>query len=294
MSALAIALAAAQEPLRIRVAPTIVVAADSQAALPIDIGPQDAIPARSFLNLRGLPPRVALTDAHAINPGSWAVPFARLPGLKLVIPAGVSGQSEITISLIAMDGRLLVQTKTTLVIQGSPASATAEGPPTRAPAAVPDGGVPSSTGRSTRLSAEERQRAMGFFKKGQESLATGNVSAARLFYERAADAGLAEAALALAATFDPDELARQNVLGGVQPDPAAARRWYERAREMGAAEAERHRDELEQLRDALYVVEAAVEDVDRDLAAAPDDPEEARRALDWLLQAVRPLLALRP
>lgn len=54
------------------------------------------------------------------------------------------------------------------------------------------------------------------------------------------------------------------------------------------------RVELEQLRDALYVVEAAVEDVDRDLSTAGDDPDEVRRALDWLLEAVRPLLALRP
>jgi hypothetical protein len=54
------------------------------------------------------------------------------------------------------------------------------------------------------------------------------------------------------------------------------------------------RAELDELRDALYVVEAAVEDVERDLAAAPDDPEETRRALDWLLQAIRPLLANRP
>lgn len=54
------------------------------------------------------------------------------------------------------------------------------------------------------------------------------------------------------------------------------------------------RDELESLRDALYVVEAAVEDVDRDLAAAGSDPAEVRRSLDWLLQSVRPLLDLRP
>ena len=69
-----------------------------------------------------------------------------------------------------------------------------------------------------------------------------------------------------------------------------------RAAELGLSESELvvTRAELDQLRDALYVVEAAVEDVDRDLTAAPDDPDEARRALDWLLQAVRPLLALRP
>lgn len=69
-----------------------------------------------------------------------------------------------------------------------------------------------------------------------------------------------------------------------------------RAAELGLSENElvMTRDELEQLRDALYVVEAALEDVDRDLAAARDDPDEVRRSLEWLLQAVRPLLGLRP
>jgi septal ring factor EnvC (AmiA/AmiB activator) len=69
-----------------------------------------------------------------------------------------------------------------------------------------------------------------------------------------------------------------------------------RSAELGLSETELvvTRAELEQLRDALYVVEAAVEDVDRDLAATPDDPDEVRRALDWLLDAVRPLLAIRP
>jgi len=69
-----------------------------------------------------------------------------------------------------------------------------------------------------------------------------------------------------------------------------------RSSELGLSESELvvTRAELDALRDALYVVEAAVEDVDRDLAAAGDDPDEVRRSLDWLLEAVRPLLALRP
>jgi hypothetical protein len=76
------------------------------------------------------------------------------------------------------------------------------------------------------------------------------------------------------------------------------RDWEARARasELGLNETELviTRTELEQLRDALYVVEAAVEDVDRDLAENGSDPDEVRRSLDWLLQAVRPLLDLRP
>ena len=70
----------------------------------------------------------------------------------------------------------------------------------------------------------------------------------------------------------------------------------QRVAEAGLSEAELivTRAALDDLRDRLYVLEAAVEDVDRDLATAGEDPEEVRRALDWLLQAVRPLLAQRP
>jgi len=238
---------AAQEPPHIRVAPTIVVTADSQTLLQIEVGPPGAVPARSFLSLRGLPRAVALTDAHAIDPGSWAVPLASVPALKAVIPTGLAGQSEVTISLIALDGRLLAQAKTTFVIQPSSTGAAPEKPQAGrsavAPVERPGAASPSVAARVPEhrervLSPQDRQRALALLKKAEEMSATGNVTAARLLYERAADAGLAEAALALAATFDPAELARRNVLGGVQPDPAAARRWYERARALGAPEAE--------------------------------------------------------
>jgi hypothetical protein len=243
---------AAQEPLRIRVAPTIVGTADSRVPLAVEIDPQGAVPPRSFLSVRGLPRAAALTDAHAIDPGSWAVPLASLPTLKAIIPTGLAGQSEITISLIALDGRLLAQAKTTLVIQPSSASAAPERPqagrsavaPVERPGPASPGAAPAPSSapaperRERALSPQDRQRALAMLKKGGEMLAAGNVSAARLLYERAADAGLAEAALALAATFDPVELGRRDVLGGVWPDAAVARRWYERARALGAPEAE--------------------------------------------------------
>ncbi len=49
------------------------------------------------------------------------------------------------------------------------------------------------------------------------------------------------------------------------------------------------RQALDDLRDRLYVLEAAVEDVERDLAEADGDAE-LRQALHWLLEAARPLL----
>lgn len=72
-----------------------------------------------------------------------------------------------------------------------------------------------------------------------------------------------------------------------------------RVREAGLAETELivARSELDELYDALYVLEAAVQDVDRDLAAsdAPGQPpaDEVRAALDWLLDAARPLVERR-
>ncbi len=46
---------------------------------------------------------------------------------------------------------------------------------------------------------------------------------------------------------------------------------------------------LEDLQGTLYCLQAAIEDVDADLAEAGDDPAEVRRALAWLLDNARPL-----
>jgi TPR repeat protein len=68
---------------------------------------------------------------------------------------------------------------------------------------------------------------------GQRYLAQGNVAAARAFFRRAAEAGVAAGATLLATTYDPVGLKRLNVVGLVG-DRNEALRWYERARELGA------------------------------------------------------------
>jgi TPR repeat protein len=70
--------------------------------------------------------------------------------------------------------------------------------------------------------------------RGDELMKRADVSAGRLFYERAADAGIPEAALRLGASYDPAFLTRAGIKG-VQGDPALAARWYKRARDLGAA-----------------------------------------------------------
>jgi hypothetical protein len=85
----------------------------------------------------------------------------------------------------------------------------------------------------------DRERALRLKKKGDDDLAGGRMVPARLHYERAAEMGLAEAAMALAMTYDPGELnrLRLNMRGEVWADTAQAMRWYERARALGASEA---------------------------------------------------------
>ncbi len=109
-----------------------------------------------------------------------------------------------------------------------PASATAPPP---APAAKP-----AAAEAVPVLDAVSRERALRYLKRGDEELAEGRIAPARLLYERAAEMGLAQAAMALAATYDAAELNKPHLLT-IPPDASEARRWYERARLLGAAEA---------------------------------------------------------
>jgi TPR repeat protein len=72
--------------------------------------------------------------------------------------------------------------------------------------------------------------------RGDGYLGKGDVTSARLYYERAADAGSRQAAMRLGATFDANFLGRAG-LAGTRGDQARADMWYRRARGLGTAEA---------------------------------------------------------
>lgn len=73
--------------------------------------------------------------------------------------------------------------------------------------------------------------------RGDEFFTMGDIASARLYYERAADAGSAEAALRAGETFDPAFLGRNRLLG-MRAEPDQAEHWYRRARELGSRTAE--------------------------------------------------------
>lgn len=235
----------------ISVPATIPAVSASQAPLGIRVGPLGAVPKGSFVRIRGLPPTVALSDGHSIAPGAWAVPIAALPNLRITLPAGLAGKSEVSVTLVGTDGSVLAKATSTLVV------AAASVPDSRAdkseppPVSILRAGTPVlqlpqkretaplsiQPEPRTKLTSEQYERAMRFIKRGDEQLAEGGIAQARLLYERAAEAGLAQGAMAVASTYDAAELGRLGVRG-LQPDTSLAIRWYERARQLGAADAE--------------------------------------------------------
>jgi hypothetical protein len=115
----------------------------------------------------------------------------------------------------------------------SPSAAPAN-PPADTTLALADPTAAQSTHAPT---AQDQAMAAAFVRRGDAMLAIKDISAARKFYESAADAGSAAGATALARTFDPDYLATLGVIG-LQPNPAAAAVWYRKAAALGDPDAE--------------------------------------------------------
>jgi TPR repeat protein len=84
----------------------------------------------------------------------------------------------------------------------------------------------------------DQQAIANLIKRGEDFVKKGDIASARIALRRAADAGNAQASLALGRTFDPAFLSEQGVLG-FGADVTQARAWYEKAIQLGSAEASR-------------------------------------------------------
>ena len=72
--------------------------------------------------------------------------------------------------------------------------------------------------------------------RGDAMLGLHDLSAARRYYELAAKAGSADAALALGRTYDPTSMVRSGAVS-LQPDATLAAEWYRKAADLGSSEA---------------------------------------------------------
>ncbi len=261
---LLVPIAIAQSSATIDVVSVFVVEPQSDSPLAIRVGPPDLLPKNAFVRIRGLPQRVSLTEGYQVAIGVWAVPLFGLAALKVRIPKDASGRSELQVSLVNVDGSVIAEAKTALLIGQMNVGPPVEPPKiaetlTLQPIAPPvpagrpnrtskpdlsTGLAPSTTAPEPPpvavappvLSPETRMRLEKLVQQGDKSLAQGSISTARQFYLRAADSGLGLAAFKLAQTYDPVVLAGLSVQG-MTPDSKEARIWYERARDLGETSA---------------------------------------------------------
>jgi hypothetical protein len=105
--------------------------------------------------------------------------------------------------------------------------------PTIAVPPAPEAPPPPPRPKTLQLAADEIATLV---KRGKDALSIGDLAAARLLLRRAAEAGNADAALALGATFDPLVIRRMGAIGA-EPDAARARQWYQKAVDLGSSAA---------------------------------------------------------
>ncbi len=92
---------------------------------------------------------------------------------------------------------------------------------------------PSLTLSKRKITPTKLKRADRWVAKGRALLKAGRVAQARLWFKRAAEYGVAQAAMLLGSSFDPNFLISRSG-GGLIPDSGKAKNWYQYARQLGS------------------------------------------------------------
>ncbi len=218
------------------------VVADQQAfanepvplALDVEHGEDD-----ESLLLDGLAEGTTLSAGTSISRSSWQLPPDKFSGLYLYAPKDFVGVMNTTVKLLDPGKRVLDSRGMQLKWVSKPAPPPAPEPVVASagketPTDVHIGTAPPAP--APHVKPIDPGQATMLMQRGRDWLATGDISAARVAFRRLADAGIPDAALALANTYDPAYLASHNVVG-VLGDRTMARSLYQRAKDLGSAEA---------------------------------------------------------
>jgi Sel1 repeat len=122
-----------QSPLS--VAEVVEVESPGQADCGISIDQRESLPSGAYVRIRGLPTAVVLSagrpwwekiPGQADEQRAWVVPVKATEDLKVRMPRGVSGNSELLVTLVDGDGRMLAEQSSELRIKPQVALAPTE------------------------------------------------------------------------------------------------------------------------------------------------------------------------
>jgi hypothetical protein len=189
------------------------------------------------IHVTGLTEGSRLSAGEKLGPSGWNIPARDLAGVLVVPPPSFVGMMRTVIQLRSA-GNVPVDTQ--IASYEWVAKLTDQKTPAR-----PQPKASDVTPLIPQAGKLDPQRLAQLAKRGVELLRIGDFAAARLLLRPAAEAGDAEAALLLGATYDPTAVSDFGALGLV-PDPDVARAWYKRAMEFGSVEASRRIERLTQ------------------------------------------------
>jgi hypothetical protein len=230
---------------------------DQQAKVnePILLGVAVAPPSSSgSLLIAGLLPGTRVSSGASLSDNSWEVPLRDIGGVYVYAPVNFIGAMNAFVALLSPNRKAADSHSMRLewIAEAEPPQPMNKVEVSSATATIVSKSVSDSEGHEVLAKRENNgdmvtpvatkaidpQEAAVLMERGRELLANGDVASARLAFRRAVEAGRADAARALAMTYDPSYLA-EHKLWGVVGDRTEARTWYERAKELGSTEAER-------------------------------------------------------
>jgi len=172
------------------------------------------------------PPPTPLPDP----PGATTDPGQETPLQSSLAtpPTPMAGGLAGAVQIVAAEREMPASEATERSAEPSALTADSSDPASRPPAAVPE--PPHLV-----LSAAEIRELLA---RGDALFRIGDLTSARLYYERAADAGNGQGAMRMGATFDPAFLGQAGSRS-VQGDPVKARAWYRKALDLSIVEIER-------------------------------------------------------
>jgi len=181
--------------------------------------------ADAAVEIGGLAPGSTLSAGTQVAPDRWRLSVEELASAAVTPPRGFVGTMDLTLDLRVADNAVADHKGLQLEWSGKNVSV-----PTKAQ---------HRQGDTSELAL--------MMKTGAEFMANGDISSARLLYRRAAEAGEAMAAFALAETYDPLMLRKLTPKGGIRPDIGLAQSWYEKAKDLGSTAASERLERLARL-----------------------------------------------
>jgi hypothetical protein len=210
-------------------------------AVPVSVHvPQDLRAADAdgpvFVLFRDLPAEISFSAGFRTRLG-WLVSVKDLGSLMLISSPGSFGVIEIeSVIYRGRDQDHLSDRWRVDLTEPSPSSAE----PTSSTRFDPGANLQRHQDRPSKLALAEVQELL---RRADTLLHAGDFESARLIYSALADNGIAQAAILMAQTYDPEALKKSFVVG-MTPDIDKAMHWYRRAIALGEGDARHRLDRL--------------------------------------------------